>query len=341
MKPTIRMIAEYAGVSRGTVDRVLHGRPRVDPEKRKLVEDALKKFNYTPNRAARALALRGQDVKIGMLWPYWPAYFERELNRGITAAKDNLRDDGLEVVFRQYAMDNPDECLAGINALVGEGVRALAVCSRNVPRLRNRLRELTAGGMPLVTFNSDVPRSGRLCFVGQDNFKGGRLAGDLLLKVMPPGGRVLVVSNYLEYDAIDERVRGFKQRLSESGVAAERILVIETHDQYDVTLKRVREELRRDSGIVGLYMANESTAAGASAVAKEGRDGAVRIVCHDTPEATLKLLRQGKVDFSVDQNMFHQGLTPIMLLADFLFGGRTPEKETAYEQMRIVCGENA
>ncbi|MCD7895308.1 MAG: LacI family DNA-binding transcriptional regulator [Planctomycetaceae bacterium] len=75
MKPTIKIIAAYAGVSRGVVDRVLHGRPNVNPEKRRRVEAALRDLDYTPDRAARALALKNKGMKIAVVMPVWSGSF--------------------------------------------------------------------------------------------------------------------------------------------------------------------------------------------------------------------------------------------------------------------------
>ncbi len=55
-KIRIKDIAERAGVSVGTVDRVLHDRPNVSPPAREKVEKALKEMNYQPNMYASALA---------------------------------------------------------------------------------------------------------------------------------------------------------------------------------------------------------------------------------------------------------------------------------------------
>lgn len=49
-------IAKLAEVSPGTVDRVLHNRGKVSPEKRAKVEKVLKEINYEPNMVARVLA---------------------------------------------------------------------------------------------------------------------------------------------------------------------------------------------------------------------------------------------------------------------------------------------
>ena len=51
-KIRIKDIAEKAGVSVGTVDRVLHNRPNVSQVAREKVEAVLKNINYQPNMYA-------------------------------------------------------------------------------------------------------------------------------------------------------------------------------------------------------------------------------------------------------------------------------------------------
>ncbi len=55
-KPTIRDVAAVAGVSRGTVSRVINGGHWVSPEAREAVEEAIRSTGYTANHAARSLA---------------------------------------------------------------------------------------------------------------------------------------------------------------------------------------------------------------------------------------------------------------------------------------------
>lgn len=60
MRATIKMIAERAGVSIGTVDRVLHDRPYVKEEVRRRVLEVMEELDYQPNRVASALATSGR-----------------------------------------------------------------------------------------------------------------------------------------------------------------------------------------------------------------------------------------------------------------------------------------
>lgn len=67
--PNIRIIdiAEMAGVSVGTVDRVIHNRGRVSEENEKKVRAILEKANYQPNLMARSLASKSSTISLPLL----------------------------------------------------------------------------------------------------------------------------------------------------------------------------------------------------------------------------------------------------------------------------------
>lgn len=65
---TIKEIAEKAGVSIGTVDRVLHNRGMVNAQTKERVETVMKELNYRPNQVAQGLAVMKKKLKIGFLF---------------------------------------------------------------------------------------------------------------------------------------------------------------------------------------------------------------------------------------------------------------------------------
>ena len=67
MAVTLQQIAQAAGVSRGTVDRALNHRGRIDPQVAEKIKQIAKEAGYQPNRAGRALAMSKKSVKIGVL----------------------------------------------------------------------------------------------------------------------------------------------------------------------------------------------------------------------------------------------------------------------------------
>jgi LacI family transcriptional regulator len=65
---TLNQIAKKAGVSIGTVDRVVNNRGRVAKETRAKIESVIAEYGYTPNLAARQLKQRSV-LTLGILFP--------------------------------------------------------------------------------------------------------------------------------------------------------------------------------------------------------------------------------------------------------------------------------
>ena len=64
---TIKEIAERAGVSRGTVDRVLNNRGAVCAETEERIRAIIKELDYKPNKAGMALAAQKKKYLIGII----------------------------------------------------------------------------------------------------------------------------------------------------------------------------------------------------------------------------------------------------------------------------------
>src|SRR3569832_860194 len=93
----IKDIAAKAGVSAGTVDRVLHNRGKVAPEVEERVLQILKELNYEPYLIARALG-SNKKFRIAALIPdptfdpYWQAPRD-----GVESAQAALKQYGLNI----------------------------------------------------------------------------------------------------------------------------------------------------------------------------------------------------------------------------------------------------
>ena len=96
-KIRIKDIAERAGVSVGTVDRVLHDRPNVSEPARKKVEQALKEMNYQPNMYASALAYNKQYTFYMLLPKHESEAYWEEIEEGARKCEDTRRDFHIDV----------------------------------------------------------------------------------------------------------------------------------------------------------------------------------------------------------------------------------------------------
>lgn len=108
-RPTIQMVAEMAGVSRGTVDRVLNGRSYVSAQVRQRVLAALQETGYISSREHHQQALQSATalLTLGVLLPNWENQFRSEVEQGIRMAREELEDAGVRVLVRRCRTDLP------------------------------------------------------------------------------------------------------------------------------------------------------------------------------------------------------------------------------------------
>ena len=171
--PTIKEIARMAGVSRGTVDRVLNNRGAVKPETAKKVRDIANAVQYSPNLAGKTLAVKKKQLKFGFILFSSTASnpFFLDLVRGIEDRRAMLQEYGASVEIRYATIDNPAKQVQLIDELLEEGIDGLAIAPINHPVVAARLKALTQTGFPVVTTNSDIPDCGRIAYVGSNYYK--------------------------------------------------------------------------------------------------------------------------------------------------------------------------
>ena len=187
---TIQQIAEMAGVSRGTVDRVLNHRSYVSEAVRARVEAAVAETGYISPREAYRREQDGavRPLTLGILLPNWTGQFQEEVQEGIRQAEQELAPQHVRILQRRCRTELPQESVELLDEMVREGAEGLSICALNDPSICRRVEELADAGIPCVTFNSDLPKSRRLCFVGQDLYRAGRMAGELMSRCVRQSG---------------------------------------------------------------------------------------------------------------------------------------------------------
>ncbi|MDO4175176.1 MAG: LacI family DNA-binding transcriptional regulator [Eubacteriales bacterium] len=344
-KVTINMVAKRAGVSRGTVDRVLNQRPHVKPELYDKIVRAMKELGYIPPRReqAEALGLAMPDMSpatLGIVLPNWTGYFREEILRGIRDAQPLLADSAITVLIEECRTELPQETLERIDHLVKKGVCGIALCAMDDIAIAEKINALYKQNIPVVTFNSDISHCKRLQFIGQDLVRSGRVAGELMAKYIRQDDILLIAIGNPEFHAHRLRVQGFCERLHEKGFFGRNIQTIETYNDYRLTYQKVKEALERVPEIRGIYMANQSVTGCVEAMREAGKSGQILVISHDLTDSTKQFLKNGAIDFAIAQNIYQQGYGSLLLLRDYVRKNLTPEKTAQMPAIDIICSEN-
>ncbi len=346
MKPTMQRIAELTGVSRGTVDRALHRRGRVDPEVEARVLRTAREIGYPFERPVRAAARKEKAparrrIRIGVITYLCKAGFMQQINRGIARARDELSQWGVEILLRESPALNEDEQLAFIDELVEAGVDGLAVMPIDTGTVRQRLYDLEKDrALPLVMFNSDLPGIPRLCYVGMDNRQSGRTAAGLMNLLAHGRGKVLVITGAFSNQLNNARVDGFAQELKASFPGLSIAAVQSSFDSDEEVRRIVENAMLNIAGVNCIFTVSSGQTGLRAAFSNLRLEKRPNVIIYDQTPRNEQLLTDGIVDFLIDQNGFEQGYRPPIILASAINGDTVPEERYEYTEISIKTKYN-
>lgn len=339
---TIKEIAQLAGVSRGTVDRVLNNRGSVNAETARKVRQIAEAVNYTPNLAGKTLAARKKQLKFGyILFSSTSSNpFFLDVVRGIESRAAELEEYGATVAIRYAEIDNPDLQIQLIDELLALDIDGLVITPINHPTVVDRIKALTAQGFPVVTANSDLPDSGRLAYVGSDYFRSGQTAAGIMNLICGGNANVGIIIGSPWVLCHSERVEGFKQRIAEAYLGI-RIVGTEINNDDDLDSFSVTSRLLAGHPeIDALFLAAAGVVGACRAVEDAGRLGDIKVVSYDTPSTTCDLVRRGAIAATIAQQPFTQGSLPLGILLDYCGMDIRPDRDLNYTKIEIRIKEN-
>lgn len=339
MAVTIQQIAERAGVSRGTVDRALNNRGRINPEVAERICRLADEMGYI--KKERKKSVGSQKLKIGVVTQLARSSFMKEVNRGIEKAARELEERGISLVLKEGLSVDADEQLQAISELEKEGIHALALMPVDSEQIREKLNFLIdEKGIPVVTFNSDIVGTRRTCFVGMDNRKSGRTAAGLLGMLTRGVGKILIITGYFCNHVDNQRVDGFVEELKKSWPQLEVAGVQGSFDDASEVEHIVENAMISTSGINGILVVSGGQAGVGRAFKKLYLENRPYVVIYDQTPKNEKALESDLVDFLIDQNGYVQGYEPPRILADLLTKGTAPEQEFLFTDINIKTKYN-
>ena len=287
---TIKEIARLAGVSRGTVDRVLNGRGSVKPQTAGKVLEIARALDYRPNRAGLVLAAQKRNLKIGViLFDAGNPFFD-EVMKGVEQKTRELEGYNCTVLVSRVGFDAAGQ-LQAMERMAAQDVNGIILSPCNDPLICAAINDLSERGIPVITTNTDIRHSRRLAYVGCDFYRSGETAAGLMHLIGGSGIRAGIVSGSSRVLCHTDRIAGFRDRIADHYPEIEILEVIENSDDeiesYDGTL----DLLKRRPEINALYFAAGGVYGGCRAVLAAGRRDITVISCDKVPTTRDMLLQ--------------------------------------------------
>ncbi|MDX3642607.1 LacI family DNA-binding transcriptional regulator [Streptomyces sp. MB09-02B] len=218
--PTIHDVAREAGVSRGTVSRVLNGGHYVSPTAAEAVNAAIRKTGYVVNRHARSL-ITGRSDSIGFLLtePQEKLFEDPNFNVLLRCCTQALAAHDIPLLLMVAGTEDERRRITRyITAGHVDGV--LVVSSHSADPVAQELRE---AGIPLVQCGKPMTPGSKVSYVAADDRDGAR---DMVRHLLSLGRRRIgVVSGPLDSPGGVDRLAGYKEVLAEAGVEIDERLI--------------------------------------------------------------------------------------------------------------------
>ncbi len=336
---TIKEIAALAGVSRGTVDRVLNNRGSVNANTAKKIEEIAKALDYRPNKAGLVLAASKKRLKLGVIIFSAENPFFSDVLDGINSKAEELSEYNCSVLVKQIPI-NTEAQLKAINELVDADVNGIALAPCNDNRIRLRINELFEQGIPVVTLNTDIENAKRLAYVGSHYTKSGATAAGLLRLMTSSEVFVGILTGSSDILCHTERIAGFSSTLAPVSDRIHIVSVVETHDDEIESYEKTLALLNTHPEINALFFAAGGVYGGCRAVCSRRLGNRLKIIAYDKAETTEQFLRDNVLSAVICQQPHTQGKKPLDILFTYLTTGEKPADEYYYTAVDIRILEN-
>lgn len=336
---TITQIAEAAGVSTATVDRVLNNRPGVNPATVHKVREALATLGG--GGPVRGRPRSTSNYRFAFVLPATRRGFFDLVDRVIAQVAGEFRHQHITEVTHRVAVSDPNQCAAELMKL--SDVDGLALLAPDVPPVKLAINELVRAGVHVVTLFSDVPGSMRETSIGIDNRAAGRTAGLLLGRSMPRDRQVscALFSPATRYAAEIDRRIGLQQVLEERFPNVQPRRYFELPEAEDDAHEYAKSVLAAEPGErpAGVYNVGPGSHGVARAMGELGFDPDTLFIAHDLLEVHRSMLISGALSYVLHQDV-HYAVTTAARVLRALCDGVRGALSTANPRIEILTPEN-
>ncbi len=342
MKIRIVDIAKKAGVSVGTVDRIIHQRGRVSQDANEKVQKAIKELGYEPDIMARNLALK-KEIRIVCLLPspndiiYW----ERP-NSGIDKAIAELASFKVTVekIFFSPRIEDFQQACDKVLQLQPDGVIYVPMFMKESAVFARQLDEKE---IVSIQINIHQPEIHPLSFIGQDPIAAGKVSASLCQLALKANESILIAyisKEKQEYSHHQDRIDGFTQFFNQQKAGSPEIhhLHIKISDDEADYEKILLQHFKEQSNTRIIYVPN-SRAYKIASILKKREISDKMVVGFDTLNENVAYLKEGYIDILIGQQSKYQGYNAVIFLFNTLFRKETI-KPIHYLPIDILNAQN-
>ncbi|OXA78195.1 transcriptional regulator, LacI family [Flavobacterium aquidurense] len=338
-KYTIKDIAKMAGVSKGTVDRVLHNRGKVSPTALEKINEVLNVINYEPNLIARNLK-NTKVYRICVLLPdpeidtYWLPCVN-----GIQDAITEFKAYSVIIETYYFNPESTKSFLSTNEKIIRQSPDAVLIAPLFHKETVEIIKQYDELEIIVNTFNNQVESSSIKSFVGQDLYKSGRVAASLMNLILTDGQIAIIHIDESLKNAVhmQEKEKGFRNYFDEKKLSDFSLTTLKL--KYSNIETKFPAFVEENPNLRGIFITT-SKAYQIASVLSSIENRKIALIGYDLIEKNVNFLNQGLVHFLIHQNQKRQAYLGVSTLVEhFLFRKEIPE--TILLPIDIINVENA
>jgi ribose transport system substrate-binding protein len=238
--------------------------------------------------------------------------------------KEQAKKMGVECLFTGPTQVDEGEQVRVIRDLITRGVSGLAIAPNNPDSVAAAISAAQAKGIPVITFDSDAPKTKRSTFVGTNNRVGGEMGGKAFRAALPGGGTYAIITGGLAAANLNERMAGFKAGLGD-GFKEAGGSPFPCEDDSSRAIQIMQDVLAKTPGLSGFFFAGgwpmfapEAYTRALRSRADDVKAGKFVVVSFDAQEPQLRLIKSGLATALVGQRPRAMGAQSLIVLNSLL-----------------------
>ena len=340
-KIRIKDIARMAGVSAGTVDRVLHNRGNVSDDARAAVEKIIAQVDYKPNMHVSSLSLK-RRYKIAVTTPQYSsgAYWE-SIHNGIKHALDEYENIKVEYhvfTYNQYDIYSCREVFEKISRFEMDALIIGPTFRDETIKLCNKMDDKE---IPYIFVDSSIDECKPLAFFSADHYIVGRLIANLITSIIPKGSNIGLLQAVRTGDSSAYttilRKKGFTDYLTEMKSTNQVLKIPFSVSQPKDNERHLSHFFKNHQNVPGIVVMNSRGSIISDYLYNNNIDK-VKMICMDLTVPNIAAVKKGQIDLLIGQGPEYQGFSAMKTLLEYLIF-KNPVTVQNFVQLDIITKE--
>lgn len=310
-KIRIKDIAFRAGVSVGTVDRVLHNRPNVSKVALEKVNKALAEMDYKPNMYASALAYNKSYTFFCIIPKHESEAYWEEIEEGCMAACERRRDFGISIKMLYYKRFDLKTFEKATAECLKEKPDGVIIVPSRLDLTRNFTDQLHERQVPFILLDSYMPDLKPLSFYGQDSFQSGYFAARMLMLIASKEKEIMLMKQMRDGNVAskqqENRETGFRHYMRDhfpdTEILEVNLPLDEKREAYD---KILAEFFDKHPHVHHCITFNSKAHLVGEFLLRSNRRN-IQIMGYDMVPKNEECVKEGSISFLIAQHAYRQG----------------------------------